>query len=555
MAAKRERVKAARSYLESLSETLERHEEPDFQQKLALDAMMSHVPTGVAYDPTTLVYQGLSDIDGIQAFDLEEQDFRTAYGASQKSKSRLQGLCTGIFDMHMQNVFRNQYGNEAFRQVESCSVLSEDIARHVYHTEISPESALRYSLSEALYRNGEMVTPDSVAAGGALAYYEANGCPEGVDGNGMHILHDETFAKGAFYQAFLDGEQRGYLSEMSDSLSLTEKTAAVALSGDIVDAFPNYACEIPLKNIDRPSLASSERVIAGLLNSAGISDTQDGKLSPEMYAAVGGQVAIQNQAHRLVQDVCKHKSQEYGLSYDTKVFDAVMSDYLKDYQVPEDPDTQDAMKTWADLSMYHGLTTQGIRDRYMILDQAFQDCGYFRPAAEKSEKQADAVAPAKTNEAKGARFVLQNAFPTKDGKGYMAQFSFANDLPQKNGEYLAGTACSRRPYTTSDGKSRMNFTRYYTKDQIDAVQSVANHDGDKPVFRAEFFKKGSDVVINTNTVRSDSVAFDAKAHAQHSAEAQALAKERRAKQAAPSVSPSVEASNERSAQASGPELG
>ncbi len=486
---KRDRQLAARGFLENLQTTLEQGDPLDVQQQAAVDAMLSHVPSDDVFSPTNLLYRGLQDVDSLKGFDLEEQDFRTAYGASQRSKNRLEGLCNGIFDMHMANKCREMYpvpndGN-LVSDARTCALLSGAIAKQMYGTEISVDDAFRYSMANYLYANDATELGPSSAQGALLALCEAKGKP--VEQR-FDLVPDGCFAKGVLYEACMNSMDQGYLQQLPSDLSLLDKTVFFAVGNGMADVLPDHAKDVLARNADHPEPFTPEQQFLSVLSDCEI--------------------------------------------------------YLED---PENPG-----HLRPDLRPF---TDDGVLDRTM---RSVLDSMSVQESSVNSEPKAEAPAvktemPKKAVSPKGSRFVLQNAFPTKDGKGYMAQISFANDLPQRDGKYLAGTACTHRSYTDSKGQQKMNFTTYYSKSQIDAITQAANSDGDKPVFRANYFKKGGDVIVNANTAQRDPVPFNADLHKQHTQEVRA---ERAAAQKldAPQVDTSV-SMEALAAQAGGPELG
>ncbi len=577
--AKRDRQLAARKYLETLHETLEEGESLDSgfpPYASVLDAMMSHVPTNDVFSPTTLLYQGMQDVDSLHAFDLEEQDFRAAYGASQRSRNRLEGLCNGIFDMHMTNLCREiPFGPNDFdvsQDLRNCAELSSCIAKQAYGTDISSEDAYRYSVADYLYfmrkpyENRDSVYGDesdskffeeignSAAEGALLALCEAKG--KSVDER-ENLVSDGLFAKGSMYDVFMQSVDDGHVHQMPDHLSLLDKTALYAVGqGRLKDIIPDYEGDALMRRIDRPELATSERMLISLLSSCEIHmenpDNPD-HLHPDFVMYGTGQKGLDREMNDFVDHMVEKISEKKGVPFNPADLHESLDSYVSG--VPEladkSKDDLNQLKLLAKVNYYQDVAQVMPTDIYQAAGRAILDVYGIQPEGpnKTGEKQEEAAQP----QPKGCRFVLQNAFPTTDGKGYMAQISFANDLPQKDGKYLAGTACTHRSYTDSKGQQKMSFAAYYSKSQIDAIQQVANADGDKPVFRASYFKKGGDVVVNTNTVQRDAVPFDANLHKQHTQEVRT---ERAATQKLNSPQVDVSASMDTpAAQMAGPELG
>lgn len=144
-------------------------------------------------------------------------------------------------------------------------------------------------------------------------------------------------------------------------------------------------------------------------------------------------------------------------------------------------------------------------------------CGFY--AAEYGDRSLQRMhvenAEPEMQKPKGARFVIQNSYPSKSGKGHMVQMSFANDVPKADGKYSTNVACTQLKYKDDHGKQKTNYFNYYTNDQMEKMLQAANTDGDKPVFRAEYFRTEHGVVVNTNALYHDSVPFDMEAHQYH----------------------------------------
>lgn len=166
---------------------------------------------------------------------------------------------------------------------------------------------------------------------------------------------------------------------------------------------------------------------------------------------------------------------------------------------------------------------------------------------------------------KSERLYIANAFEqkgkTKNGmemNGYNLQVGVANDLTEDKTQVITDPMLRYDTYTKADGEKGKNMTVAVSKNQYDAIMAVANTDGDKPVFHADLFPKGSGLMLDTKTVKPAEVPFNIEKHREVTAEARAMRAAERAAKAAEEGAPAPEAeaqAEQPAVQAEGPEMG
>lgn len=163
---------------------------------------------------------------------------------------------------------------------------------------------------------------------------------------------------------------------------------------------------------------------------------------------------------------------------------------------------------------------------------------------------------------KNERLYIANAFPQEGtGRngvqmtGYNVQVGVANDLCKDLKQVITDPMLRYDNYTKPDGTKGKSMTIAVSKDQYEAIQAACNKDGDKPVFQADLFPKGSGLMVDTKTLKTPEAPFSKDAHDKNLTDARAM---RAAERAAQKDAPAMEAEKQaeaKAAEAAGPEMG
>lgn len=98
-------------------------------------------------------------------------------------------------------------------------------------------------------------------------------------------------------------------------------------------------------------------------------------------------------------------------------------------------------------------------------------------------------------------------------KGKNVVISISNDT-REGDDIKTDPMLVYQRYKDKQGAEAVSYTASYSESQYNAMMAAANHDGDKPVLIADLFpnKRGDGLVVNTNTLRTPDVPFDAEKH-------------------------------------------
>lgn len=116
---------------------------------------------------------------------------------------------------------------------------------------------------------------------------------------------------------------------------------------------------------------------------------------------------------------------------------------------------------------------------------------------------------------KGQRVHVSSVFdqkgPGMDGKN--VAFSISNDTREPE-DVITNPMLVYDKYTDKQGNVKNTFTAEYSKSQWEKIEAFANKDGDAMVLEADLFPnaRGKGLVVNTNTLKTPEVPFDAQKH-------------------------------------------
>lgn len=116
---------------------------------------------------------------------------------------------------------------------------------------------------------------------------------------------------------------------------------------------------------------------------------------------------------------------------------------------------------------------------------------------------------------KGQRVHVSSVFDQK-GPGMTGKniaFSISNDT-REPAEVITNPMLVYDKYKDAQGKEKDTYTASYSAKQWEAIEKAANKDGDAMVLEADLFPnaRGKGLVVNTNTLKTPSVPFDAAKH-------------------------------------------
>ncbi|MCR6108738.1 hypothetical protein HXA34_20790 [Salipaludibacillus agaradhaerens] len=116
---------------------------------------------------------------------------------------------------------------------------------------------------------------------------------------------------------------------------------------------------------------------------------------------------------------------------------------------------------------------------------------------------------------KGQRVHVSGAFEQK-GPGMTGKnvaFSISNDTREPEG-VITNPMLVYDKFTDKEGNEKDTYTASYSAKQWAAIEAAANKEGDAMVLEADLFPntRGKGLVINTNTLKTPDVAFDATKH-------------------------------------------
>lgn len=116
---------------------------------------------------------------------------------------------------------------------------------------------------------------------------------------------------------------------------------------------------------------------------------------------------------------------------------------------------------------------------------------------------------------KGQRVHVSGVFDQK-GPGMTGKnvaFSISNDTREPE-DVITNPMLVYDKYTDAQGNSKDTYTASYSDKQWKAIEEAANKDGDAMVLEADLFPnaRGKGLVVNTNTLKTPEVAFDADKH-------------------------------------------
>lgn len=116
---------------------------------------------------------------------------------------------------------------------------------------------------------------------------------------------------------------------------------------------------------------------------------------------------------------------------------------------------------------------------------------------------------------KGQRIHIAQVFDQK-GPGMTGKniaFSISNDTREPD-DVITNPMLVYDKYTDSEGNKKDKYVAAYSAKQWELIEAAANKDGDAMVLEADLFpnSRGKGLIINTNTLKTPEVAFDAEKH-------------------------------------------
>lgn len=148
---------------------------------------------------------------------------------------------------------------------------------------------------------------------------------------------------------------------------------------------------------------------------------------------------------------------------------------------------------------------------------------------------------------KSQRIAVSASFPQKgEGrKGHNVALTLANDT-KAPADVKTDPMLVYDHYVDKNGEKQNSFTASYSPKQWEAIEAVANKDGDAMVFEADVFpnRHGKGLVVNTNTLKSTDVPYDSAKHKQNTLDARTAKAEARKAAKEQDKSAEVEAEDE-----------
>lgn len=132
----------------------------------------------------------------------------------------------------------------------------------------------------------------------------------------------------------------------------------------------------------------------------------------------------------------------------------------------------------------------------------------------------------------------------EEPNGYNVQLVVANDLEKDNSRVITDPALIYKQFKAKDGTSKTGMLALYSKDQYNAMMTVANTEGTHPVFNADLMAKKDGLIVNTKSLKGTDVPFDNEVHKARTAEVRAERKVAREAAAAKETEKESEASIE-----------
>ena len=116
---------------------------------------------------------------------------------------------------------------------------------------------------------------------------------------------------------------------------------------------------------------------------------------------------------------------------------------------------------------------------------------------------------------KDQRVYVSAVFDQK-GKGMTGKnvaFSIANDNREPE-DVITDPMLVYDKYKDKNGVEKDTYTASYSAKQWEAIEKMANKDGDAMVVNADLFpnSRGKGLIVNTNTLKTPEQAFDREAH-------------------------------------------
>ncbi|WP_145142331.1 hypothetical protein [Paenibacillus sp. Y412MC10] len=128
---------------------------------------------------------------------------------------------------------------------------------------------------------------------------------------------------------------------------------------------------------------------------------------------------------------------------------------------------------------------------------------------------------------KNQRVHIVGAFD-QTGKGMTGKnvaFSISNDT-REGDDIFTDPMLVYDTYEDKNGKQQNSFTAQYSAKQWEAIEAMANKDGDDLVIEADLFmnKNGPGLLVNTNTLKTPEIPFNREKHKANTLAARELKK-------------------------------